>query len=383
MILLIFAVTMTVILVSALTAGPVYSAAVRLQVIPMEAEQVALYSPIRTTGADIIDLTAYQFMQTVRSGTIAWRTIAQLKLNTDAVRLLSRLRTEQDGEFVTVIVEADTPQDAEAIVTAQVDNALTAFRGDRARPAVVAGEFVAGQLTAAEQALAAAQAELLRFKLNHSVQSLDREITAYQDIVRDLRRGQENATLEVARLTARIRALEEEAAEAVARAAETRLEPVEGPKSDTEASALRQAAELRATIAALRGELAGQRGLQTEYDRAIAQWETDLTSLIGLSDEFTRLSTAVKQAQDTRDFLFNKALEAHLKQQQGLSVGYLKIVEPARRPDQPLPSRMLQIALLGGLLSLLVGGILAFLFEAVESWTRKPRGRRGRIEVGG
>jgi hypothetical protein len=70
----------------------------------------------------------------------------------------------------------------------------------------------------------------------------------------------------------------------------------------------------------------------------------------------------------------NKANEARLKQQQGLNVGYLKIVEPARRPDQPLPNRTLQIALVGGALSLVAGVVLAFIFEFIESL--KPGSRQ-------
>jgi uncharacterized protein involved in exopolysaccharide biosynthesis len=386
LILLLFAVTMTVILAGALSAKPVYQAAVRLQVIPMESEQVGLYGPIRTsTTTDVIDLAAYQFTQVVRSGPIAWRTIAQLGLNTDATRLLEGIRATQDYDFVTVIAEGSTPQEAEAIVTAQVENALASYRADRARPAVTTGEFITGQLAEAEQTLATAQAELLRFKLAHSLESLEREIVACQDIVRDLRRQQDNAGLEVACLTARIAALEGEAT-----AAEDAARAVEDPRyfdsaqykqgtvaeSGEQANAARRAGDLRATIATLRGELAGQRAVQAELERAIARWETELASLIGLNDEHTRLANAVSQAQNTRDFLANKAMEARLKQQQGLSVGYLKVVEPARRPDQPLPGRTLQLALVGGLLSLVGGAVLAFLLELIEAPLRGPHRTR-------
>jgi len=269
-----------------------------------------------------------------------------------------------------VIAEGSTPQEAEAIVTAQVDNALASYRADRARPAVTTGEFITGQLAEAEQTLATAQADLLRFKLAHSLESLEREIVACQDIVRDLRRQQDNAGLEVASLTARIAALEGEAAaaEEAARAAEAKSNGVTA--SGEQVNAARRASDLRATVAALRGELAGQRAVQAELDRAIARWETELASLIGLNDEHTRLTNAVTQAQNTRDFLANKAMEARLKQQQGLSVGYLKVVEPARRPDQPVPSRTLQLALVGGLLSLVAGAVLAFLLEFIESLVR-------------
>ena len=369
MILLIFAVTMTVILVGALRARPVYQAAVRLQVIPVESEQVALYSPARTSTSDVVDLISFQFDQLLRGSKIAWQTITQLGLDTDAQTLLGRLDTVREYGFLTVIASAETPETAEAIVTAQVENALAAYRADQSRPAAVTGEFIAKQLAEAEKTLSTARAALLQFKLSHSVDSLDREITAYQDSLRGLRSRQEDAVLSATQLAAQIDSLEAEAAKAdqATQAAE--------PESEARADATRRARNLRDSAAALRGDLAGQRALQAEYDRAIAQWETELMSLLGLSEESTKLTSAVAQAQSIRDFLFDKMLEAQLKQRQALSVGYLKVIDPARRPDQPLPSRTLQIALLGGVLSLVLGAALAFLFEFVEMLTLRPKSR--------
>ena len=370
MILLLFALTMIVVLASALTAKPVYQSAVRLQVIPVESEQVALYSPIRSTTGDVIDLIGYQFDQMLRSSKIAWQTITQLGLNLNAQQLLGQLSTARDYGFVTVIAGASSPEAAEQIVTAQVNHALIAYRTDQSRPAVVTGEFISEQLDETEKELAVARGELLRFKLNHSIESLDRESLANQDFVRELRTRQENAILAQAELSARIKTLEEEAVKAEARAAAAPAESTE------RINAIQQANTLRNTVSALRGDLAAQKALQTEFDRSIAQWETELTSLIGLSEEHTRLANAVTQAQNTRDFLFNKALEAELKQSQGLSVGYLKVIEPARRPDQPRPSRTPQIALIGGVLSLVAGAILAFVFEFIEALARDPRQQR-------
>jgi len=369
MILLLFAVTMTVILVRALTTKPVYSAGVRLQVIPMESEQITLYSPLKTTSTDVIDEIGYQFVQAVANGSTAWRTIAALNLNMDADQFLRRLQTARDGEFVSVVMQADSPQQAEAAVTAQVDNALTAVRANRSRPAVVTGDFVAQQLAEAEQALAAAQADLQRFKLSHSIDSLGRETLAYQDQLREMRKAQENASLQEVQLTAKMKALEAEAGttEAAAKAVPT-------PTGSEERATLnRRAADLRSSVASLRGEIAGQQALRTEYEQSIARWETELTSLIGLIEEHDRLTNAVNQAQHTRDFLFDKSLEARLKQEQAQNVGYLKVIEPARRPDQPLPTRTLQTALVGGLLSLVAGVILVFLFEFLESFAGGSR----------
>jgi len=234
---------------------------------------------------------------------------------------------------------------------------------------VVTGDFVAQQLAEAEQALAAAQADLQRFKLSHSIDSLGRETLAYQDQLREMRKAQENASLQEVQLTAKMKALEAEAGttEAAAKAVPT-------PTGSEERATLnRRAADLRSSVASLRGEIAGQQALKTEYEQSIARWETELTSLIGLIEEHDRLTNAVNQAQHTRDFLFDKSLEARLKQEQAQNVGYLKVIEPARRPDQPLPTRTLQTALVGGLLSLVAGVILVFLFEFLESFAGGSR----------
>lgn len=367
MIMLLFAVTMIVILAQALFAPPTYRATVRLQVIPMESEQVALYGQ-PPAGSDV-DLTAFVFREAVRSGTVAWRTIGQLGLNMDAEQLLRSISDSQHNEFVIVTAEADSPQLAEAIVTAQVENALAQYRDDRMRPTTFLREFVEAQLTEAEQTLAKSQAALASFKLEHGFDSLERETVAYQDAIRNLRREQDATALVITQLRARIKVLEAEikASEASAQKA--------AEDSDERGLALRRASEQAAALASLRGELAAQEALHLEYDTIIKRWETELTSLIALGNEYTRLNSAVARAQGARDFLFNKVLEAQLKEQQAQNVGYLRVVEPARRPDQPVPSRTLQIALVGGLLSLVVGAALALLFEVIES-AMKPRPER-------
>ncbi len=367
MIVLLFAVTMVVILVQALSAPPTYRATVRLQVIPLESEQVALYGQ-PPAGANV-DLTAFVFREVVRSGTVAWRTIGQLGLSMNAEQLLRNISASQQNDFVTVTAEADSPQLAEAIVTAQVENALAQYRDDRMRPTTFLREFVEAQLVEADQALAKSQAALEQFKVEHGFDSLEREVAAYQDTIRGLRREQDAALLVIAQLKARIRVLEDEIKASTAAAQSA----AEG--SDERALALRRASEQAATLATLRGELAAQEALHLEYDVTIKRWETELTSLIGLGNEYARLTGAVTRAQNTRDFLFGKVLEAQLKEQQAQNVGYLRVVEPARRPDQPVPSRTLQIALVGGLLSLVVGAALALLFEVIES-AMKTRAER-------
>lgn len=374
-IVLLFAVTMTVILAGALSAVPMYQSAVRLQILPVESEQVALYSRAANSGEDVVAVIAIQFEQILRSSKIAWRTINQLGLDIDADQLLENLNFSKEYSFseygfVTVTAGATSPQNAEAIVTTQVENALAEYRQDQSRPALVAGDFISEQLKDAEQALAAANSALLRFRLTNNLESLDRETTSYQDIVRDLRIRKQDAVLAETELEARIAGLEAEAAKAEAAAQQAKA------NSPEQAAALGRAGSLRSSAASLRADLDGQRALQAEYERAIVSWETELALLINLSAEEAQLGNAVRQAQDTRDFLFGKSLEAQLKQQQGLSIGYLKVVDAARRPTAPQPARTLQTAVIGGVLSLLLGAILAFLVESIDIQLRRAKARQ-------
>lgn len=374
-IVLLFAVTMTVILAGALSAVPMYKSAVRLQILPVESEQVALYSRAANSGEDVVAVIAIQFEQILRSSKIAWRTINQLGLDIDADQLLENLNFSKEYSFseygfVTVTAGATSPQNAEAIVTTQVENALAEYRQDQSRPALVAGDFISEQLKDAEQALAAANSALLRFRLTNNLESLDRETTSYQDIVRDLRIRKQDAVLAETELEARIAGLEAEAAKAEAAAQQAKA------NSPEQAAALGRAGSLRSSVASLRADLDGQRALQAEYERAIVSWETELALLINLSAEEAQLGNAVRQAQDTRDFLFGKSLEAQLKQQQGLSIGYLKVVDAARRPTAPQPARTLQTAVIGGVLSLLLGAILAFLVESIDIQLRRAKARQ-------
>ncbi len=374
-IVLLFAVTMTVILAGALSAVPMYQSAVRLQILPVESEQVALYSRAANSGEDVVAVIAIQFEQILRSSKIAWRTINQLGLDIDADQLLENLNFSKEYSFseygfVTVTAGATSPQNAEAIVTTQVENALAEYRQDQSRPALVAGDFISEQLKDAEQALAAANSALLRFRLTNNLESLDRETTSYQDIVRDLRIRKQDAVLAETELEARIAGLEAEAAKAEAAAQQAKA------NSPEQAAALGRAGSLRSSVASLRADLDGQQALQAEYERAIVSWETELALLINLSAEEAQLGNAVRQAQDTRDFLFGKSLEAQLKQQQGLSIGYLKVVDAARRPTAPQPARTLQTAVIGGVLSLLLGAILAFLVESIDVQLRRAKARQ-------
>ncbi len=106
----------------------------------------------------------------------------------------------------------------------------------------------------------------------------------------------------------------------------------------------------------------------------VSQHQTNLTSLITLGGQYQKLQDVLKERQDARDFLAGKVLEARLKQAQSQNVGYLQIVGEPVTPAGQVSTRTLEIAILGGGLSLVIGVVLAFLLEFLEQSVRqKPQ----------
>ncbi|HEY63659.1 MAG TPA: hypothetical protein G4O02_03710 [Caldilineae bacterium] len=383
---LLFVVTMSVIGYSALTAKPIYRASVRLQVLLVEPEEVTLFAQIRNvTLADQIIATQEDFISVATSDLVALRTIARLDLDISASELLDRVTVTRDGEFITVSVEGDTPQQAEAIATALVENALEYYREIRARPAVASGQFIQQQLEQAKQELAAAQNALLKFKLQNNVGSLDREIQAYQDKIRALRDKRDDALI-AARQAEALKAEYETLAQSMKEAADAAAQRVAAAREAEDEDALRRALDdeayyrqkardYQALAAAQAVAAASHRVAAAEYEQLAARRDADLAALLGLTAEYEELQMAVDQARSNYEFLQGKAREAALKQRQALSLGYLQVVEPARPPQRPAPSRFKRIALVGAVLSLLAGGVLAFLLEFIETLRRPAKHR--------
>ncbi len=383
---LLFVATMSVIGYSALTARPVYRASVRLQVLAVEPEEVTLFTQVRNVAtADEIIATQSDFISVVTSDLVALRTIAQLNLGISAADLLDRIAAVRDGDFLVVSAEGDSPQQAESIASTVVEHALRYYREVRSRPAVVSGQFIQQQLEQAKQTLAAAEDALLKFKLQNNLGSLDREIQAYQDAVRSLRFERDNALI-AARQAETLQSTYDALARDMDEAAETAARQAATARTTGDETALRraqddeeyyrqQARNYRALAAAQSATAASQRVAATEYEQLAARRDTDLAALLGLTAELDTLQVAADQARSNYEFLQRKANEAALKQSQALSLGYLQVVEPAQPPAQPAPPRWRAIALVGAVVSILAGGVLAFLLEFLETLWRPGRAR--------
>ncbi len=104
---------------------------------------------------------------------------------------------------------------------------------------------------------------------------------------------------------------------------------------------------------------------EAEYDRLIAQQEAELERLLKLTTEYDELVRNVNRIQSNYNFLSDKENEAKLKQSQANNVSFIQIIEPARMPDRPAPSRTPKMLAVGSIVSLVAGIILAFVLEFI------------------
>jgi len=103
------------------------------------------------------------------------------------------------------------------------------------------------------------------------------------------------------------------------------------------------------------------------YDQMIEERTKELEELLGLYSEHDALERELVRARNNCDFLWGKENEARLLQLQAERLGYIQITEQARKPEAPVPSNTLQLALVGGVVSILTGVVLSFFFSFLGS----------------
>jgi uncharacterized protein involved in exopolysaccharide biosynthesis len=374
-----------------LSAPPAYRSSLRLQALALDDQEVALYTRRSSGGVgEQIALTQFNFNETLQNPLIAWRTIRDLNLAFSASQLLANLSTSAAGDFVSVTYDADTPEEAMDVLNRHVENALAYYNDIRARPASVAGQFVATELSSQGQTLRRAQDALLQFQLEHNVGDLPREINAVQDGLRTLRTARDNAQIQASQAdtlagqyTAQAEQTETELAaarqaldELLAAAAAEAPTPEQQARIDAQAvlvADLGQAAsDQRSAARAQEASAAGQRTVAGQNESLLNQRTGDLAQLIGLSSDYNSLLAEVDAALADYDFLRGKAAEARLKEAQALSVGSLQVVDPAFLPSEPGGSSALRLTLLVAVVSLLFGLVVAMLLEFVSPTPAQP-----------
>jgi uncharacterized protein involved in exopolysaccharide biosynthesis len=370
-ILLIFAATMALILFRAWQTPPAYRSSVSVAIIPSDPAEVSLFSRTQNfIPSTDYDIAYAQFSSIVQSQAIAQRTLAETGIQMLPAELMSHVAVVRDpiGDRINVSVTAPNPDDAEKLLSKQVELAVQEFRKSRTRQADAMQSFLDGELAAAQRDLETTQAELQRFKLDNGIESLERELTAEQDTVRGLRLQQEEAEVEAQRLEALAAALETQSKDAAATAATF-------PEKSADAAYWSNLArDLSTTALNRRAEAAGQRARQTGAATRTAQHETGLQALITLAEQLQKLQETLKQRQDNRDFIAGKVREVSLRQDQADAVGYLQIIGTPSTPKTQLPTRTLQIALLGAAASVVAGIVLVFFLEFLERGLRRKPG---------
>ncbi len=390
---LLVVVTVATILYLGYSAPASYQARVRLRVLAVESEAVTLFAPSSSLpGREQIINTREEFFSFLRGRNVAWKTIGDLGLATDADTLQQRMTFEEQDDFVSVLATAERPELAEKIATTYVNNTLQAYREFRLSPVNQSAQFIDTQLADERQKLNAAQDALLKFKLANAIESLPTEIQALQDELRRLRLDRDQAVIAEQQAQAVLDLYQAAADQAQAQVLAL-LAPAPTPNPRTprptptapapgatvvpdlsaalSADARQQWARtyqdevLRYQNLVIEQRMRSQqaRAAQTRYDQMIAQRETELSALIGLHTEYDNREAAVKQATDSVTFLADKAAEAHLRESQGLNFGFLQVIEPARIPTDPTPSQTTRLALVGAVLALLAGIVLAFVLE--------------------
>lgn len=375
LIILLFIVTIAAVVFISATADPVYRASVRLQVVASEPQEVALFSSFQA-GASATELAAAQtdFIRALQSGIVAWQTIAELNLGIGAYDLLNSLAITTEGPFISVEVEADDPATAESLATRHVENALTYYRTTRARPSTVIRQFIGEQLKEEEERMNEAKKASLDFRLSHNLESVERETTAFQDMVRNLLSQRDQATLAIAGADAKAVVYEAEIENALTMAEEA-------ASLDYTATADHYKGVARALSSLLVEERAAAEAKRvevTELNRLIGERGAELASLLKLTTEYDQLRRVVWQAENNCNFLWGKNNEAVLKEDQAMNVGFIQIVEPARRPDAPAASQMRLMLPIGAVASILGGIGLAFVLEFLQSVGKALRAQRAR-----
>ncbi|NLG49414.1 MAG: hypothetical protein GX552_04805 [Chloroflexi bacterium] len=370
---LLFLVTVGVILAVTITAKPVYRASVRLQVLATDRSDVSLFSTYRSSTIDEITQAQNDFIRALKSGFVAWKTIADLNLDIGALDLVNSLTFAVEGDFILVTAESDDPGTAEAIATTQVNNALANYREVRATPSRVLREFVSGLLEQERENMLKAEEAVLEFKRTHGLESVERETLALQEMVRSLKLERDRTVIELDRNDTFAQVYREQQ-----QAAQAKANEIAASAADADASGslrfyqdLARQHEARALDYEATRE-GYERSLEI-YDQMIEDRTEEMRNLLTLGVKFNALERDLSRATSNYNFLWDRENEARLKQLQAEELGYIQIIEPARKPDEPVPSKTMQWVMVGGVVSILVGFLLSFVIEFLGAVGRAAR----------
>lgn len=295
-----------------------FEATVRFLVNAPPPSNVTLYPGFDRPSQDQqIAYTQATFMETIKSPTVLQRTAKAVGTSMSGAELGRRVTVDKPlkSGFVWVTVLGNNPQEAADLANALVDTAKQYYGQIQAEPAASSREFISKQVKETFQGLQAAKQALADFKQSNRISDLAAEIASQRSIVWNL-------VLEQGK-----------------------------------AAAIQQTERLSA------------------YDQIISQQQMELQRLAALSDQYGDLQDRIKRAEAYYGFLVDKETEAKLKENEVLGTSYIQVIEPAYPSREAVSPFNVKIFALGGVLSLVVTIVLAFVLEYIEAKPKKVRER--------
>jgi uncharacterized protein involved in exopolysaccharide biosynthesis len=309
-IVLLPAVTLTTMLTIFLLSDPQYKATVTLQVSAPPPQEVPLYSSLgKQALSDEIVRTQTSLNELLSEGDIAYRVLHELP---DVPMLGAELRQRididipEDSHLMRISVKSPSAEMSALLANAVVETALQQYAELAAKPTAGMRQFIEVQLELAQSEYEAAEAELTQFQVANKIGSLDIALNRQYDLIRTLK-----ATRDIA-------------------------------ESDGDAVRMRS------------------------LDDIILEREAELQNLIGLSSEYYTLVGRVDRARDTYNFMLDKKAEAQIKENQILELASVQIITPARPPVRPAPRMDSKVIVLGTVVSLIAGVLVAVLVEYLQ-----------------
>jgi uncharacterized protein involved in exopolysaccharide biosynthesis len=298
------------------SAEPVYAASVRLQISTPQREEVAAYDEYRSISLrDEITVAINNFVELLQSDEVHQRTISQLGLEGKDARYTLEAQHVRDADFVNVTVKARTPGLAAQIANTHVGVAAAYYGELRAKSTNAEKQLFAEQLHAAEQEFHAAEKDLVDFRTQNGIYSLESQMSTQQKLLEQLQLERDQRMLD--KTTGVITT--------------TVIDPV------------------------------------GEVDKLIAQRQKELDQFTALAPQYNVLSQKIDQARGAYQHLLGKYSEAALKVTAVQAANFIQVIKPAYAPARSESSwpKLAVLALAG---SLGVGVMLAFLLQYIFSF---------------
>lgn len=307
---LLVGVTVGTVLVISYVAKPVYRATALFQVTTPPPGEVTLYQEFRSPElGEQLGQTEASFIQLVQSLDVAWRTIGALGMEMqgeDLLEMVTLERLEEGSPYIKLSATADSPQLAATLANTLIETALEYYGELRAKSFTSSREFISHQLDEVRGELSGAQEALVQFQIRNKVGSLSTLVDSQQFLIRQLNFERDQALAE------------------------------------------------------------GNMALASNYDQIIVERQRELQGLLELSTEYDTLRAAVDRASTTYYYLLDRETEAKLKENELSNVGFIRVIA-ARERSRPLPRVSPKIILLGMVVSLALGIMLAFFLEYLET----------------